>query len=138
MFVAGKSTPKIGEIRFGYASDDESRLSTHKYVGVHPYLVVSNNTYNKTSGQCEVIPFTTKRIGKYNPVHVEYKAGEVSGLVKDSTLIIEGRDTLLNCQLSEPVGEFTEDNWERVVEAMKVQCPFLRKESTGGPVLTIA
>lgn len=138
MFVAGKSTPKIGEIRFGYASDDESRLSTHKYVGVHPYLVVSNNTYNKTSGQCEVIPFTTKRIGKYNPVHVEYKAGEVSGLVKDSTLIIEGRDTLLNCQLSEPVGEFTEDNWGRVVEAMKVQCPFLRKEPTDGPVLTIA
>lgn len=89
MFVAGKSIPKIGEIRFGYASDDESRLSTHKYVGVHPYLVVSNNTYNKTSGQCEVIPFTTKRIGKYNPVHVEYKAGEVSGLIKDSTLIIE-------------------------------------------------
>lgn len=75
MFVAGKSIPKIGEIRFGYASDDESRLSTHKYVGVHPYLVVSNNTYNKTSGQCEVIPFTTKRIGKYNPVHIEYKAG---------------------------------------------------------------
>ena len=138
MFMAGKSTPKIGEIRFGYASDDESRLNTHKYVGVHPYLVVSNNTYNKTSGQCEVIPFTTKRIGKYNPVHVEYKAGEVSGLVKDSTLIIEGRDTLRNCQLSEPAGEFTEDNWERVVEAMKVQCPFLRKESADKPVLTIA
>lgn len=138
MFVAGKSVPKIGEIRFGYASDDESRLSTHKYVGVHPYLVVSNNTYNKTSGQCEVIPFTTKRIGKYNPVHVEYKAGEVRGLIKDSTLIIEGRDTLRNCQLSEPVGEFTEGNWERVVEAMKVQCPFLRKESTDSPVLTIA
>lgn len=54
MFVAGKSIPKIGEIRFGYASDDESRLSTHKYVGVHPYLVVSNNTYNKTSDSAKL------------------------------------------------------------------------------------
>lgn len=76
-----------------------------------------------------MIPFTTKRMGKHNPVHVDYKVGEVSGLVKDSTLVIEGRDTLLNSQLSEPIGEFTEDNWNRAVEAMMVQCPLLKKKN---------
>lgn len=129
MFVAGKSVPKIGEIRFGYVVANDDRAATHKYVGVHPYLVVSNNIYNKCAGQCEVIPFTTKRMGKHNPVHVDYKVGEVSGLVKDSTLVIEGRDTLLNSQLSEPIGEFTENNWNRAVEAMMVQCPLLKKKN---------
>lgn len=124
MFVAGKSVPKIGEIRYGYAANQTGN-ETHKYCGVRPYLIVSNNVYNKTAGQCEVIPFTTKRLGKYNPVHVDYKVGEVAGLQKDSTLIIEGRDTLLNSQLSDPIGIFTDKNWERAAAAMVVQCPFL-------------
>lgn len=125
MFVAGKSVPKIGEIRFGYVPNDESRSTVHKYVGVHPYLVVSNNVYNKTSGQCEVIPFTTKRSVSRNPVHVDFRAGEVAGLNRDSTLIIEGRDTISNCQLSDPIGEFSEDNWRRAANAMVIQCPFI-------------
>lgn len=77
MFVAGKTTPKIGEIRLGYV---EAQGNTHKYTGVHPYLVVSNNVYNQKSGQTEVIPFTTKRMYSHNPVHVNFKVGEVNGL----------------------------------------------------------
>jgi len=124
MFVQ-KSTheaPKLGEIRFGRV---EAAGNVHKYMGVHPYLVVSNDTYNKYSGQCEVIPFTTKRSGSTNPVHVLYKHGEVEGLERDSTLVIEGRDTLRNEQLSAPVGNFTPENWARAVQAMLVQCPVI-------------
>ena len=125
MFMAGKSVPKIGEVRFGYVAESEAKTSVHKYVGIHPYLIISNNVYNKTAGQCEVIPFTTKRTNSHNPVHVDYKAGEVEGLKKDSTLVIEGRDTIRNQQLSEPIGIFTETNWAKAVNAMMIQCPLL-------------
>lgn len=122
MFKAGTSIPKIGEIRYGYV---EGTNKCHKYTGIHPYLVVSNNKYNECSGQAEVIPFTTKRRGRKNPVHVDYAAGEVAGLHKDSTLVIEGRDTLRNTQLSEPIGYFTDENWKPAIQAMIIQCPML-------------
>lgn len=124
MFAAGSSVPKIGEIRYGYV-EKKSENSVHKYTGVHPYLVVSNNIYNKNAGQCEVIPFTTKRWSKFNPVHVNYDVGEVAGLMQNSTLVIEARDTLHNDQLSEPIGVFTDENWKRAANAMVVQCPML-------------
>ena len=127
MFKAGSSVPKIGEIRLGlveYTTANENGV--HKYCGIHPYLVVSNNIYNKNSGQCEAIPFTTKRWEKFNPAHVNYDVGEVDGLKQNSTLVIEGRDTLLNSQLSDPIGFFTEENWKRAANAMVIQCPMLR------------
>lgn len=127
MFKAGSSVPKIGEIRLGFVKEeDQGSNEVHKYCGVHPYLVVSNNIYNKNSGQCEVIPFTTKRWSKFNPVHVNYGIGEVDGLEQESTLVIEGRDTLLNSQLSDPIGFFTDANWEKAADAMVVQCPMIR------------
>ena len=127
MFKAGSSVPKIGEIRLGLVEATASNgCGVHKYCGVHPYLVVSNNIYNKSSGQCEVIPFTTKRRTKFNPVHVNYDVGEVAGLEQASTLVIEGRDTLLNSQLSDPIGFFTDENWKRAADAMVVQCPMIR------------
>lgn len=126
MFKAGSSTPKIGEIRLGYvANTNQDEKAVHKYCGVHPYLVVSNNVYNKSSGQCEVIPFTTKRWNSHNPVHVKYSVGEVEGLAQESTLVIEGRDTLLNSQLSDPIGVFSDKNWKRAANAMIIQCPML-------------
>ena len=99
--------------------------TVHKYYGVHPYLIVSNNVYNENSGQCEVIPFTTKRWNSRNPVHVDFGVGEVDGLPHESTLVIEGRDTLLNSQLSEPIGTFSDKNWQRAANAMVIQCPML-------------
>ena len=126
MFKAGSSVPKIGEICLGYVADIKQEGKTvHKYYGVHPYLIVSNNIYNKNSGQCEVIPFTTKRWNSRNPVHVDYGVGEVDGLPHESTLVIEGRDTLLNSQLSEPIGTFSDKNWQRAANAMVIQCPML-------------
>lgn len=124
MFTPSNSVPRFGEIRLGYVKEGEPS-PTHKYVGLHPYLVISNNTYNRTSGQCEVIPFTTKRFGKRNPVHVDFIAGEVSGLDKNSTLVVESRDTLLNSQMSDPIGHFTHENWLRVIPAIVTQNPFL-------------
>ena len=56
MFKPSTSVPKFGEIRLGCAPQDHALLGTHKYVGIHPYLVVSNDVYNKFSGQCDVIP----------------------------------------------------------------------------------
>ncbi len=124
MFTPSTSVPRFGEIRLGYVKEGVPS-PTHKYVGIHPYLVISNNTYNRTSGQCEVIPFTTKRFGKKNPVHVDFNAGEVKGLDKDSTLVVESRDTLLNSQMGDPIGYFTYENWTRVIPAIVTQNPFL-------------
>lgn len=126
MFIAGKSAPKMGEVRLGRVMQDgPNRNGTHRYIGVRPYLVVSNDTYNKMSGQTEVIPFTTKRRNSHNPVHVDYNVGEVDGLTQDSTLIIEGRDVLPNDDLSEPLGLFNIGNWKKAAKAMVTQCPCL-------------
>lgn len=132
-----RPAPKLGEIRYGKVDLNESG-KVHKYTGVHPYLIVSNDTYNKYSGQCEAIPFTTKRYGSTNPVHVLYKLGEVEGLDRDSTLVIEGRDTLRNEQLSDPVGKFTPENWVRAVQAMIVQCPVISSVMNANPILAPA
>ena len=117
------TVPQFGEIRLGYVPGDTNRV--HRYVGFHPYLVISNNKYNAFSGQCEVIPFTTKRFGKYNPVHVDFAAGEVEGLLKNSTLVVESRDILRNDQLGQLLGTFTPDNWKKVVPAILTQNPIL-------------
>lgn len=124
MFTPGTSIPKLGEIRLGYVAPG-TPSPTHKYVGLHPYLIISNNRYNRFSGQCEVLPFTTKRFTKRSPSHVNYSVNEVDGLVQDSTLIVESRDTLLNSQLSEPIGYFTQENWQRVIPAILAQNPFM-------------
>ena len=118
-----RTVPKYGEIRLGYVAPD-SPNRVHKYVGWHPYLVISNDRYNRFSQQCEVVPFTTKRFGKYNPVHVDFPFGEVCGLDKDSTLVVEGRDTLRNDQLMEPIGYFTKENWRKAMPAFVTQNPF--------------
>ena len=124
MFTPGTSIPKLGEIRLGYVTEG-TPSPTHRYVGLHPYLVISNNRYNRFSGQCEVIPFTTKRYGRRSPVHVNFTAKEVEGLTHDSTLIVESRDILRHSQLSDPIGHFTNENWQRVIPAILAQNPFL-------------
>lgn len=118
-FATTQSIPKSGEIRLGYVEATDS----HKYTGIRPYLVVSNNVFNNTSGLAEVIPFTTRRQHSKNPVHVQYKVGEVSGLHKNSTLVVEGRVTLPHCQLSEPIGQFTDENWAKAAVGMALQTP---------------
>ena len=35
--------PKTGEIRYAYVEDAEDARRKHKYVGRHPYLIVSND-----------------------------------------------------------------------------------------------
>lgn len=113
------SIPKMGEIRYGYNENPEN----HKYGGIRPYLIVSNNVYNKTSGLVEAIPFTTKRLNSENPVHIQYKAEEVQGLTKDSTLMIESRVTLSCQRFTEPIGHFTQENWTKAAVGMAYQNP---------------
>ena len=124
MFTPGTTSPKLGEIRLGYI-EPGTPSPTHKYVGLHPYLVISNNRYNKYSGQCEVIPFTTKRYSRPSCSHVNFRLGEVDGLRHNSTLVVESRDILRHTQLSDPIGQFTKDNWQRVIPAILAQNPFL-------------
>lgn len=121
-----KSVPKPGEIRMGYVPSSESN-TTHKYTGLRPYLIISNETYNKYSGQCEAIPFTTRKLKlnkKKSPSHVDYEIGEVRGLNQPSTLIIEARDTLKNTCFGEPIGWFSNLNWMKAKEAFFIQNPF--------------
>lgn len=127
MFKPSTSVPKFGEIRLGCTPQDHALLGTHKYVGIHPYLVVSNDIYNKFSGQCDVIPFTTKRFASASPTHVDYPAGSIRGLTRDSTLVVEARDTLLNSQLGEPIARFSDKNWQQAKKAFLTQNPFLTR-----------
>lgn len=127
MFKPSTSVPKFGEIRLGCAPQDHALLGTHKYVGIHPYLVVSNDVYNRFSGQCDVIPFTTKRFNRACPTHVNYPAGSIHGLTRDSTLVVEARDTLLNTQLGEPIARFSDENWQLAKKAFLTQNPFLTR-----------
>lgn len=125
MFTPGKTTPRFGEIRLGYFEPENVPSGTHRYVGLHPYLIISNDVYNRTSGQCEAIAFTTKRFGKRNPVHVDFPVGEVDGLYKPSTLAVESRVTARNCHFSEPIGKFTSENWQKAAPAIMIQNPIL-------------
>lgn len=124
MFTPSTTVPKFGEIRMGCVENDHALLGTHKYVGIRPYLIVSNDTYNKYSGQCDVIPFTTRRYNKRSPAHVNYKVGTVQGLSRNSTLVVEARDTLRNTQLGEPLGQFSPANWQQARSAILAQNPF--------------
>jgi mRNA-degrading endonuclease toxin of MazEF toxin-antitoxin module len=127
MFTPSKTTPKFGEIRWGYFTTDTVFPSdVHKYVGVHPYLIISNDRYNQVSGQCEAIAFTTKRFEKHNPVHVDFQIGEVEGLDMPSTLAVESRITARNIHFSDPIGTFTTENWQKAVPAILRQNPILR------------
>lgn len=131
-FTPTQSIPKSGEIRLGYVETDAYSSDTHKYTGIRPYLVVSNNVYNNTSHQAEVIPFTTRRLNSKNPVHVQYPKGEVDGLARTSTLIVEGRITLPHSRLSEPLGVFTKDNWRKAAKGMALQNPHIVMAFTDG------
>lgn len=117
-----RTIPRPGEIRIGTVTNP---ATAHRYTGKRPYLVVSNVKYNTSSGQCEVIPFTTKRFGDSNPVHVHFEAGEVRGLRENSTLVVESRDILSNSQMSEPIGFLSQQNWVRVSRAMIFQNPHI-------------
>lgn len=132
-FKSTQSIPKSGEIRLGYVNE---QLNNHKYTGVRPYLVVSNNVYNNTSGCADVIPFTTKRFSSKNPVHVHYPLGEVKGLKEDSTLIIEARTTLPHSQLSEPIGYFNSENWKKTAAGLLYQTPQIKLAFDDGVHLT--
>ena len=126
MFKPGTTSPCIGEIRLGYVAQSDEN-NTHKYIGIHPYLIVSNDTYNKFSGQSECITFTSKRFHRESPSHVNFIVGEVEGLQKPSTLIVESRDTIRNENLSEPIGRFSDENWEKIMPAIVAQNPFIQK-----------
>lgn len=127
MFTPSTTPPKFGEIRWGYFSaDNVFPRDVHKYVGLHPYLIISNDKYNQVSGQCEAIAFTTKRFERYNPAHVDFKAGEVEGLYEPSTLAVESRITARNVHFSDPIGTFSTENWQKAVPAILRQNPILR------------
>lgn len=122
-FIPTTTIPKSGEIRLGYVNADNGN---HKYTGIRPYLIVSNNVYNNTSNHAEVIPFTTRRFDSKNPVHIQFPKGEVKGLNENSTLIIEGRTTLPHNQLTEPIGYFNSDNWKKAATGLLYQNPHIK------------
>ena len=117
------------EIRPGMiylARNENPVLIRHNYMSVRPYLIVSNCVYNTHSGLVEAIPFSCKRFGDDNPVHIDYPYGEVVGLDKDSTLIIENMTTLPIAALHKLIGFFTEDNWRKAAKGIVVQIPYIK------------
>ena len=115
------TTPKDGEVRWGSVED----ASGHSYRGFRPYLVVSNETFNLTSGNSLCLPFTTKRYEKYSPVHVNFAAGSINGLYKNSTLMVENPIVIPNENLGNPVHLMSQEDMDRVARALSIQIPCL-------------
>lgn len=86
--------------------------------GIRPVLIVQNDLGNKYSPTVIVVPITTKIKSKL-PTHIPIKKG-LSGLKKDSILLIEQLRTLDKSRLKERIGKVDNKILEDVKEALKV------------------
>lgn len=120
--------PRPGEVRWGNAKDAYG----HDYKGVRPYLVISNEKFNKYSGECEAIPFTKKRWHKHSPVHVNFATGEIDGLYYDSTLMVENKTKLKTVELGPAIDVLEFNQLKKVSQAMVIQNPILDYADHGG------
>ena len=58
--------------------------------------------------------------------------GEIKGLKERSTLVIEARTTLAHSQLSEPIGYFNTDNWNKAAAGLLYQTPQIKMAFDAG------
>ena len=113
--------PKCGEVRWGKADN----IIGHTYQGYRPYLIISNNAFNQSSGYSWCIPFTTKRKYKYSPVHVNFVKGTIAGLYQDSTLMVENLTQIKNESFGDAVHIMSAKDMKDVAQALEIQMPFL-------------
>ena len=99
----------------------------HQQGGVRPAVIVSNNVGNKVSPTVEILPLTTKRTQSNIPTHVDFKAADVEGLSKDSTVEAESKWVINKFQILKKLGRFTDEQLERIACAMVFATPIVIK-----------
>lgn len=91
--------------------------------GVRPVLVIQNDVGNKFSPTVIVLAVTGQLNKAKLPTHVEV-AAEGNGLNKDSVVLAEQIRTLDKRRLKERIGCLTNEQMEKVSEAVKISLGF--------------
>lgn len=87
--------------------------------GIRPVLIIQNNIGNQYSPTTIVTMITSKNKKKL-PTHVKVHKDQKNGLKCDSTIILEQIRTIDKNRLLEKIGELSQNDTKRVLEAMKV------------------
>lgn len=83
-----------------------------------PVIIVSNNLFNKFSPTIQLVPITTQ-IKNSSPAHVT--VGVDSGLIRESTALVECIVTLDKTILKEKVGRCSEETMNKINRAIQIQ-----------------
>ena len=86
--------------------------------GIRPVLIIQNDIGNKYSPTVIALAITTKT-KTYIPTHIPIEKG-VSGLKKDSIILVEQIRTIDKARLIEKVGHLGDDIMEEVKKALKL------------------
>jgi mRNA interferase MazF len=85
---------------------------------LRPVLICSNNLFNKFSPTVTIIPMTSQ-LKTNSPAHVE--VGTDSGLIKESTALVECIVTLDKTVLKNKVGRCSEETMNKINKAIQIQ-----------------
>ncbi len=89
--------------------------------GFRPVLIIQNDIGNKYSPTVIVSAITSKIIKARIPTHVELSAG-VSGLDKDSVVLLEQIRTIDKRRLKRKIAKLDEDVMKQIDEALAISC----------------
>ena len=92
--------------------------------GYRPVLIIQNDTGNKYSPTTIVATLTSKK-KKYLPTHVFIKKDSCNGLDSNSTVELEQIRTIDKKRLENKVGRLTENDLNKVLEAIKTSLALL-------------
>lgn len=99
----------------------------HQQGGIRPAVIVSNNIGNAVSPMIKVLPITSKRNESNQPTHVHFKAVDVDGLLKDSTVETESTWVINKWQVKKKLGKFTDEQLNKIAYAMVFAEPIVAR-----------
>lgn len=99
----------------------------HQQGGTRPCVIVSNNVGNEVSPIIKVLPITSKRYNSTQLTHVHFRKGEVTGLLKDSTVEAESTWVVNKWQVKKWLGKFTDKQLDKIACAMVYADPIVAR-----------
>ena len=107
------------------------------YTGDLVLVDLSNNIGHQQGGKrpavmVEVLPLTTKRNNSELPTHVTFKASEVEGLKRDSTVEAESKWVINKWQILKKLGTFNDEQLDKIATAMVYATPIVIKAFQAG------
>lgn len=96
--------------------------------GIRPVIIIQNDVGNKYSPTVIVAAITSQINKAKLPTHVEISSEEY-GLNKDSVVLLEQIRTLDKRRLKEKIGHMTDNDMDKVDEALEVSVGLAKNES---------